>query len=48
LEGAAYALFPQGMRRMLDAVRELPEARLRMAGLAATVVGVGLAWLVRG
>jgi uncharacterized protein YjeT (DUF2065 family) len=36
------------MRRMLETVRDLPEARLRLAGLVATVLGVGLAWLVRG
>jgi uncharacterized protein YjeT (DUF2065 family) len=48
LEGAAYALFPQGMRRMLESVRELPDSRLRVGGLSATVLGVGLAWLIMG
>ena len=33
---------------MLEAVREMPEGRLRVAGLVATVLGVALAWLVRG
>jgi uncharacterized protein YjeT (DUF2065 family) len=48
LEGAAYALFPQGMRRMLDSVRAMPDSRLRLGGLAATALGVGLAWLALG
>jgi len=48
LEGAAYALFPQGMRRMLDSVRGMPDSRLRLGGVVATVLGVALAWLVLG
>ncbi|MCK6452900.1 MAG: DUF2065 domain-containing protein [Alphaproteobacteria bacterium] len=48
LEGAAYALFPGAMRRMLETVRAMPEPRLRLAGLVATALGVGLAWMVRG
>ncbi|MGQ0674685.1 MAG: DUF2065 domain-containing protein [Rhodospirillales bacterium] len=48
VEGAAYALFPQGMRRMLESVREMPDSWLRLGGLCATVLGVGLAWLIMG
>jgi uncharacterized protein YjeT (DUF2065 family) len=48
LEGAAYALFPQAMRRMLDAVRAMPDSRLRLGGIVATALGVGLAWLALG
>ena len=48
IEGAAYALFPETMRRFIQRVSEQPANALRTAGLVATVVGVGLAWLVRG
>lgn len=48
IEGALYALFPETMRRFILRVAEQPANALRTAGLLATVVGVGLAWLVRG
>ena len=48
IEGALYALFPEAMRRFIQRVAEQPANALRTAGLIATVVGVGLAWLVRG
>lgn len=48
IEGAAYALFPDGMRRVLTAASEIPAAGLRIAGLLAATAGVGLAWLIRG
>jgi hypothetical protein len=48
LEGALYALFPNGMRRILAAAQEQPPEALRIAGLVAAVAGVGLAWLARG
>ncbi len=47
LEGMVYALFPNGMRRMLKAFLEIPEAAIRMTGLAAAAVGLGLIWLIR-
>ncbi|MCY4547332.1 MAG: DUF2065 domain-containing protein [Defluviicoccus sp.] len=48
IEGALYALFPEAMKRFIQRVSEQPANALRTAGLVATVVGVGLAWLVRG
>ena len=48
IEGALYALFPDAMKRFIQRVSEQPANALRTAGLIATVVGVGLAWLVRG
>ena len=48
IEGALYALFPEAMKRFIQRVSEQPANALRTAGLIATVVGVGLAWLVRG
>ena len=48
IEGALYALFPEAMKRFIQRVSEQPANALRTAALVATVVGVGLAWLVRG
>jgi uncharacterized protein YjeT (DUF2065 family) len=48
LEGALYALFPEGMKRVLAAALEQPPEVLRMSGLVAAIAGVGLAWLARG
>ena len=47
LEGALYALFPTGMRRMLLDLLGQPPQRVRVAGLFACAVGVGIVWLVR-
>ena len=48
IEGVLYALFPQGMKRMLVQVLEQSEGQTRTAGLFAAVMGVGLVWLIRG
>ncbi len=48
IEGILYALFPDGMRRMLSAVLGQPTALIRVVGLAAAALGVGVVWLVRG
>jgi uncharacterized protein YjeT (DUF2065 family) len=48
LEGAAYALFPGAMKKMLLQVLAQHTGHLRTAGLAAAVLGVGVIWLVRG
>jgi hypothetical protein len=48
LEGAAYALFPGAMKKMLLQVLAQPPGHLRNAGLAAAALGVGVIWLVRG
>jgi uncharacterized protein YjeT (DUF2065 family) len=48
LEGALYALFPDGMRRALATAVALPPDQLRIAGLVAAVLGVGIVWLIRG
>ncbi|MGH7058836.1 MAG: DUF2065 family protein [Stellaceae bacterium] len=47
MEGALYALFPEGMKRAAARAVAVPPQALRMAGLAACCVGVGLVWLVR-
>ena len=48
LEGALYALFPDGMRRALAMALALPPDQLRLAGLVAAAIGVGIVWLIRG
>lgn len=47
IEGVMYALFPAGMRRMLATALVASPAHLRVAGLVATILGVGLVWLVK-
>jgi uncharacterized protein len=47
IEGALYALFPEGIQRMMAQATGLPPAYLRIAGLAAAVVGFLIVWLIR-
>ena len=47
IEGALYALFPDGMRRAAARALAVPPQTLRLAGLAAACAGVVLVWLVR-
>ncbi len=42
LEGALYALFPQGMINAMRRLPEVPPATLRLMGL----LSVGLGWLL--
>jgi len=48
IEGAVYALFPEGMKKMLVQVLNQPSVVLRTFGLVLAVLGVGVVWLVRG
>ncbi len=47
LEGIAYAIAPAAMQRALMTLAGAPEQRLRLGGLVAAVLGVGLAWLLQ-
>ena len=47
IEGALYALFPEGMKRAAARAFLIPPQALRLVGLAAACVGVVLVWLVR-
>ena len=47
IEGALYALFPEGMKRAAARALAGSAANLRLAGLAAACAGVVLVWLVR-
>jgi uncharacterized protein YjeT (DUF2065 family) len=46
-EGVAYALFPDGMKRLAAQMLPVPAPTLRMFGLAAACAGVGFVWLAR-
>ena len=48
IEGIAYALFPDGMKRIMTVATEQPSANLRVAGLSAATLAVGIVWLIRG
>ena len=48
IEGGLYALFPQGMRRMMAQMQDIPEGKLRALGLVGAVAGVLGVWLLRG
>ncbi len=47
IEGALYALFPQGMKRIMRQVIHLPMSVLRTAGLVAAFLGLAIVWLLR-
>jgi hypothetical protein len=48
LEGIAYAVAPEAMRRGLVALIQASEQRLRIGGLVAAILGVSVAWLLNG
>lgn len=48
IEGALYALFPDGMKRMMISVLDTPSHVLRTFGLVVSVLGVFFVWLLRG
>jgi len=47
VEGVLYALFPDGMKKMVAQMLMVPAPVLRAAGLAAACLGVGFVWLMR-
>ncbi|MBK8909448.1 MAG: DUF2065 domain-containing protein [Rhodospirillales bacterium] len=48
LEGIAYTLFPDAMKRLMAQILAHPSHSLRSAGLVAVVFGVMLVWMVKG
>jgi uncharacterized protein len=48
IEGALYALVPDGMKRAAARAAMVPPQALRVAGLTAACLGVVLVWLMRG
>ena len=47
IEGMLYSVMPGAMQRVNAQVALLPQPALRLAGLAAAVVGVGAVWAIR-
>ncbi|ACI99375.1 DUF2065 domain-containing protein [Rhodospirillum centenum] len=48
IEGLLYAIAPDGMKEMAAIALETPAGYLRLAGLVAMTVGVGIVWVIRG
>jgi len=48
IEGLVYGGFPTLARKLATEVLSMPENALRIGGLAAIAIGVGVVWLVRG
>jgi uncharacterized protein YjeT (DUF2065 family) len=48
VEGLVYGGFPALAKRLASEVLAMPENALRVAGLTAIALGVGVVWLVRG
>ncbi|GLS41451.1 hypothetical protein GCM10010869_70480 [Mesorhizobium tianshanense] len=48
VEGLVYGGFPGLAKKLAGEVLSMPENALRIAGLIAIAVGVGVVWLVRG
>jgi uncharacterized protein YjeT (DUF2065 family) len=47
IEGVIYALFPDGMKKVMAAMQEIPASTLRSFGLSAAITGVIIVWLIR-
>lgn len=48
IEGVVYGGFPLLAKRLALEVQSTPEKTLRVGGLVAIALGVGIVWLVRG
>ena len=47
IEGVLYSLFPEGMKRMVAQLVMVPASALRLTGLIAAGLGVGVVWFIR-
>ncbi|HMT15351.1 MAG TPA: DUF2065 domain-containing protein [Aestuariivirga sp.] len=45
IEGLTYALFPGLLKRMMAETQQVSDDRLRLGGVVAVAIGVGLVWL---
>jgi uncharacterized protein YjeT (DUF2065 family) len=48
IEGLILAAFPARIRDALETMRVTPDQQLRIVGLVAAVLGVGVIWWMRG
>jgi uncharacterized protein YjeT (DUF2065 family) len=47
VEGLTYALFPEGIKKMMAAALNAPSRTLQLLGLTAALTGVIIVWLIR-
>jgi uncharacterized protein YjeT (DUF2065 family) len=47
IEGIAYALFPETLRRLAARTIRTPAQALRVGGLIAAILGVMFVWILR-
>ena len=47
VEGLIYAIFPEGMKKLLTRMIDMPVSALRSGGLVAAVIGLALLWAVK-
>ncbi len=48
IEGLALAVAPAAVRRSAEAIAQLSDSPLRVAGLIGAVLGLVLVWAIRG
>lgn len=48
IEGVLYALFPEGMQRMMEQALALSPSFLRKSGIVVAIIGFWVVWLIRG
>jgi len=46
VEGLIYAIFPEGMKKILTYMLDVPASSLRSGGLVAAVAGLAILWVV--
>jgi uncharacterized protein len=47
IEGILFAAFPIAIKRAMTVALEVPDSRLRIAGIASALIGIVIVWLVR-
>ena len=48
IEGICLAAFPLSAKRAMASILAMPDAPLRVAGVASALAGLVIVWLVRG
>lgn len=48
LEGILYALFPDGMKKIIMQVLTMPASAVRTTGVTLALIGVLIIWFIRG
>ncbi|MDQ0348452.1 MULTISPECIES: DUF2065 domain-containing protein [Ancylobacter] len=48
IEGLVLAAAPAAVRRSADAITQLTDSPLRVAGIVGAILGLAIVWLIRG